>query len=256
MNTIQILLTKLKTIGDKAVKKYGKNYQGTREPIMILVLANEYEIEKIEKHLVSCQYYDYKGVICLSQTATPIINSRGKIQMKTEEEIYLSSDGSGGFLGNLNKAQVFTSWDRTNVQYLQVTTAKNISVDIVDPLKLGYIVNKQSEILLDAYPKINSKHVKNRSPPCMAFNERTERLEFLYPFEVKNLLYSGNSPNSFNMECLDLNMYTSVRFIKNQIFSDPSGIFKYRIKEKHIFEPYQPPKSHGMSIVSQIPWLP
>ena len=52
----------------------------------------------------------------------------------------------------------------------------------------------------------------------------------------------GNSGNSFNLECLDLNMYTSVSFLKTQIFSDPSGIFKYRIKEKNIRNsPYVPP---------------
>lgn len=172
--------------------------------------------------------------------------------MKTDEEIYLSSDGSGGFLGNLSKAQVFTSWDRTNIQYLQVVSAKNIGVDMIDPLKLGYIMNKQADILLDSYPRAS----KSISEPCMSFNERTERLEFLYPFEVKNLMRLGNGLSSFNFECLSLNMYTTVRFLKNSIFSDPSGIFQYRIKEKHLMDTYQPPKAHRMSVVSHIDWLP
>lgn len=74
MNTIQMIFNKLKNIGDKAIAKYGKNYASSREPIMILMLANEYEIENIEKHLVSHKYYDYKGVICLSQSTAPVLN--------------------------------------------------------------------------------------------------------------------------------------------------------------------------------------
>lgn len=122
----------------------------------------------------------------------------------------------------------------------------------MDPLKLGFIVAKNSDILLDSY-KRNSK---SSFFPCFSFNETTDKIEFLYPFEINNLINMGNNVSSFNIECLDLNMYTSVQFLKNQIFSDPSGIFKYRIKEKNVHGTYQPPNTKSMGIVSQIDWLP
>ena len=127
MSSVEIVLKKMRMIGQRAISKYGKNYKSTREPIMILIMANEHQIENIENTLVEEQYFDYKGVICLSQSIVPILNSRGKIQMKNEEEILLSSDGSGGFLGNLSKARIFESWDRANIQYLQVINLKNLS---------------------------------------------------------------------------------------------------------------------------------
>ena len=104
--------------------------------------------------------------------------------MKNEEEIHLCSDGSGGFLGNLSKAKIFQSWDRANIQFLQIVNLKNFTNKIADPLKLGYIVARRAEILLDVYQRA-SKSIDN---PCISINEKTEKFEFLYPFEVKNLI--------------------------------------------------------------------
>lgn len=79
LTTIEIVLRKLDMIGRKAVSKYGKNFKASREPIMILIMANEYEIESVEDFLVENKYFDYKGIIVLSQSIVPILNTRGKI---------------------------------------------------------------------------------------------------------------------------------------------------------------------------------
>ena len=67
---IEYLLNKLRVIGDVAVKAHGKNFKGNRQPIMVLLMANEYQIEDVEQFLVKNKYFFYTGIICLSQVKT------------------------------------------------------------------------------------------------------------------------------------------------------------------------------------------
>lgn len=66
-SVIEYFLKKLRGIGQCAVKTYGKNFSGNREPIMVLLMVNEYEIDDIENFLVGEKYFGYTGIICLSQ---------------------------------------------------------------------------------------------------------------------------------------------------------------------------------------------
>lgn len=66
-SVIEYFLKRLKGIGQCALKKYEKGYEGNREPIMVLLMINEYEIDEIENFLVGERYFGYTGIICLSQ---------------------------------------------------------------------------------------------------------------------------------------------------------------------------------------------
>lgn len=70
-SVIEFFLKKLKGLGQTAVKLHGKGYAGNREPIMVLLMINEYEIDIIESFLVGEKYFGYTGIICLSQVSTP-----------------------------------------------------------------------------------------------------------------------------------------------------------------------------------------
>lgn len=72
-SVIEFFLKKLKGLGQTAVKIHGKGYAGNREPIMVLLMINEYEIDIIESFLVGEKYFGYTGIICLSQVSLPLL---------------------------------------------------------------------------------------------------------------------------------------------------------------------------------------
>jgi len=66
INRLTNILNKLREIGDQAIKLYGKNFEGIREPIMPILCVSEAEIDIVEKYLVDNNYLEYKGFMCLS----------------------------------------------------------------------------------------------------------------------------------------------------------------------------------------------
>lgn len=63
MCMIEFFLNQLKSLGNLALQEYGKNYSGSREPILVLVQLNEIFADEVENILTNERYFGYKGVV-------------------------------------------------------------------------------------------------------------------------------------------------------------------------------------------------
>jgi hypothetical protein len=66
INSLEYILSKLKSLGELALKKYGKNFEDSRDPIMPVVICSSAEIEEVEHDLFKNRYYGYKGMLCIT----------------------------------------------------------------------------------------------------------------------------------------------------------------------------------------------
>lgn len=251
ISILEVYLRKLKILGDHAMQKHGRNFKGPREPIMVLLMANEYEIGNLENYLISNRYFNYSGVICLSQCVMPNIDSRGKIVMRDFGKISFSSNGSGGFVANLKRAKIFNSWDNAGIKYLNIFDLTNLNAKTVDPLTLGYFIKRGYDCILDCYKNQGNKDIET---PCIA-EDVNGHLDILYPFEVKQQLIRNDQNGVSDIESHHLNMYTSVKFMLDKVTQNAGEVFLYRIKEKANIEKFIPRKVDRLSL-SNIEWLP
>lgn len=251
ISLLEVYLRKLKILGDHAIQKYGRNFKGPREPIMVLLMANEYEIGNLENFLITNRYFNYSGVICLSQCVMPNIDSRGKIVMRDFGKISFSSNGSGGFVANLKRAKIFNSWENANIKYLNIFDLSNLNAKIVDPLTLGYYIKRGYDCILDCYRNEGNQDIKT----CCIAEDEDGHLDILYPFEVKQQLSLDDQTGVSDFESHHLNMYTSVKFLLDKVTKNAGEVFLYRIKEKSNIEKFIPRKVERLSL-SSIEWLP
>jgi len=76
ISILEFYLHRLKSLGQYAVKKHGKNYLKKREPILIFLQTNEESIDSIDRYLLSNDYFGYQGIICFA-TVSKLIDSLG-----------------------------------------------------------------------------------------------------------------------------------------------------------------------------------
>lgn len=248
---LEMILKKLKTLGDYCIMKYGRNFKGPREPIMVLLMANEYEIGNLEDFLISNRYFNYSGIICLSQCIMPNIDSKGKIIMKSFGEISFSSNGSGGFIANLKKAKIFNSWENGGIKFLNIFDITNLNAKIADPISLGFFIKRGYDCIIDCYRNKENKTLKN---PCYV-EDQEGFLDMCYPFELRMLLKGDEYLDITEIESLHLNMFTSVSFLSDKVTKNAAKVFQYRIKEKLNIDKFVPRKVERLSL-SSIEWLP
>lgn len=66
ISILEFYLHRLKSLGQYAIKKHGKNYLKKREPILIFLQTNEESIDSIDRFLLSNDYFGYQGIICFA----------------------------------------------------------------------------------------------------------------------------------------------------------------------------------------------
>ena len=175
----------------------------------------------------------------------PNINRKGKILVNSNNKISLSSNGSGGFLANLNKTRIFESWESADIRYLNITDLNNLNSNVADPISLGFMIKSGLKCVAEATKRKN-KHVEN---PCFMQSNK-DTISFHYPFEVINFTREGD----FDLplyECPHLNMFTTVGFLGDVLKNRTAELFKYRIKEKMV-----PHIENSSLVFSKYQWLP
>ena len=216
---------------------------------MVLLMCNELEIEDLEEFLVLKKYFGYSGIICLSQSIIPNINWKGKIVMKHEDELSLSSDGSGGFLANLKRAKIFESWMKAKIKYLNVINISDLNVKVADPLTLGFFITNEYDCMSDCFER-TTKQIHH--PIYLQDSEGS--MDLYDPFQVRRAIFESG-PDIAQFESKNLNFFTTVKFLHQLITKEAARVFLYRIKEKNLKQTYTPKNIQRMSI-SPIDWLP
>jgi len=69
MSLLEFYLKRFKSLGRKAIEKYGRLFKDQREPIMVILMSNEKDSVKIEKFLYQNQYFNYIGILCIIQVS-------------------------------------------------------------------------------------------------------------------------------------------------------------------------------------------
>lgn len=61
---LEFFLKRLKDLGNLAVEKFGRNFQGKREPILVIICVSEGDVDEVDEVLERENYYGYEGVLC------------------------------------------------------------------------------------------------------------------------------------------------------------------------------------------------
>jgi hypothetical protein len=69
---LEFYLHRFKGLSRLAVKNYGKNYQKSREPILVFIQTNETQIDAIDNYMLKHDYFGYQGIICFSTVSLKI----------------------------------------------------------------------------------------------------------------------------------------------------------------------------------------
>lgn len=56
---IELFIKRLKNLGSMAIKKYGQNFERTREPILLILLSSAVEILEIDRFISSRNHFGY-----------------------------------------------------------------------------------------------------------------------------------------------------------------------------------------------------
>lgn len=73
------MIEKVKFLAEKAVKKFGKNFDGQRESILLCIMTSETENDKIYNLLEDEQFYGYTSTYVFPQSDLPLFSKEGKI---------------------------------------------------------------------------------------------------------------------------------------------------------------------------------
>ena len=67
IHMLELMLNRLKDLGNHAMDQFGEGYDATRrDPILVVLCVNEMDIGIIEDELVQLNYYGYKGILCFT----------------------------------------------------------------------------------------------------------------------------------------------------------------------------------------------
>jgi hypothetical protein len=158
----------------------------------------------------------------------------------------MASEGSGSFLSRIAQAKILNTWEKANIEYLNIIDLNNVNAKILDPFTIGLMIERGYDCISDAYEKDpNSDLIHNP----MILENKFHYLDLYYPFEVERAIkFQHHTPEIFQWESLHLNMYTKVGFLINNLSKQTGKIFEYRIKQKNS-------SMQLNSFSSFIPWL-
>jgi hypothetical protein len=81
ISILEFYLYRIKSLGQFAVKKYGKNFSKKREPILVFLQTNEESIDVVDKFLLSNDYFGYQGIICFATVRGKLTFLRNKCRI-------------------------------------------------------------------------------------------------------------------------------------------------------------------------------
>ena len=95
-NILEVMIQKVKALANQAIKKYGKNYIGNREPILQCIMTSETENDNIYTSQELENFYGYSSTYVFPQSDLPLFSKEGKIILKSDTEIHKFPNGDGG----------------------------------------------------------------------------------------------------------------------------------------------------------------
>lgn len=97
--------------------------------------------------------YPQNQVFFFQQGQLPLTDLQGKIVMKSKSQIFRVANGNGGIYQSLAKTGMLADMKARNIEYLAICNVDNILTHSVDPILLGLLVAKHSELGLKSIVK-------------------------------------------------------------------------------------------------------
>ena len=97
--------------------------------------------------------YDKEHVIFFKQGELPLVDKEGKIVLKDKCNVFMAPDGNGGIFRALGDKKILDHMKEHDIQYLSVGNVDNILIDLVEPLALGVMINKNAELVSKSFMK-------------------------------------------------------------------------------------------------------
>lgn len=104
---LEMLIRKVKNIGERSVKEFGKNFSQDREPIIVYILTQNKENDNIFNQMEADNFYNYTGSFLFAQKDLPCFSKEGKIRMSSEKSIFLFPNGQGGVFPAMKSSDIF-----------------------------------------------------------------------------------------------------------------------------------------------------
>lgn len=131
--------------------KYGVNI-----PLFVMTSADNHQ--ETSDFFEENDYFGLSGedIFFFTQGMLPVVDTSGKLLMKTTSQLYMSPDGHGGAIRSLYNSGALEEMERRGIEYIFYFQVDNPLTKILDTVFLGYHHLAGAEI--------SSKVVRKRSP--------------------------------------------------------------------------------------------
>jgi len=110
-------------------------------------MGSEDNFEEIKEFLQDNKFFNYSSIILFGQTMLPSISPEGKILLKTKTKVAFNPNGNGGIYQTLENYELVKVLKNIGVEYLHVSGIDNILSKFADPLFVGYMKERNLDIL-------------------------------------------------------------------------------------------------------------
>lgn len=170
----------------------------------------------------------------------PNLDKKGKIQLEELSKISLCSSGSGGFLKGLHKQGLMKILKKTSIKYVNVVNGNNLNSHMADPFVIGLLSifeqdkSKESiDVITDVYRR-NSTRID--APTIL--QDDLGGIDLMYPEDThKAMKIDGKLYPKY--ESLDLNFFTTVKYLDKILVQNGPEAFRYRLKRKQGLKLYK-----------------
>ena len=163
------------------LKEANKKY-GVTIPWYIMTSEENHDdtFEFLEKH--NYFGYDKNYVMLFKQGELPLLTLDGKLMIGKNKLIKLASDGNGGTFASLRLSGALANMKERGIKWVFIGGVDNVLLKMVDPILLGFAVDKNVQIASKSIVKANP-HEKvgvfcnmNGHPKVIEYSELPEKM--------------------------------------------------------------------------------
>lgn len=126
--------------------------------------------------------YGKENITFFIQGELPLLDKDGKIILEEKGKVFMAPDGNGGIYEALMKNNILKEMTEKNVEYLGIGNVDNILLNLLDPLFIGLMVNKNYDLATKTVTKVSPEEKvgvvckMDGKPGVVEYTEITEEM--------------------------------------------------------------------------------